>query len=120
MKTFYPIVPSFKLGFDIICIVLAGIYTFQQLHTYVQNEDYSDISFRKFVDDSSSEYYPTYTICFEEQSQQSIYKTDQIKTTLHKRDEFHSKTCPCGCDIRKEHGRLYALLLLRLFFYFIA
>ena len=113
MKTGNPVVPSFKLGFDVICTVLAGIYTFQQLYTYVQNEDYSDISFRKFIDDSSSEYYPTYTICFEDQFQHQIYKTDWIGinesylTGSHEKGKFHSKTCPCGCDIEKEHNRIH-------------
>ena len=111
MKTFHSITPSFRLGYDLICITLAGIYTFQQFYTYVQNDDISEISFRKFTDDSSSENYPTYTICFEDQSQHHIYKTEVVKTTnpnTHS-TQFKSKRCPCGCHVRREMNKLLLL-----------
>ena len=110
MKTFYSILPSFALGFDCICIVLAGIYTFQQLYTYVRNEDSSEISFQKFTDDSSSRNYPTYTICFEDQEQHHIYNTEPISTfDFNRRIEFNPKRCPCGCHVQREGNRLRLL-----------
>ena len=75
------------------------------MDTYIKNEDYSDISFRKFADDSSSEYYPTYTICFEDQSQYHIYKTEHILTGSFS-DSFKSERCPCGCHVQKERNKL--------------
>ena len=111
MKMFHSIMPSIKLGFDLICITLAGIYTFQQFYTYVQNGDYSEISFRKFTDDSTSENYPTYTICFEDQSQHHIYKTEVVKTTnpFTHSTKWKSDRCQCGCHVQKEGNRLLLL-----------
>ena len=110
MKLYHPIVPSFALGFDLICIVLSGIYTFQQLYTYVRNEDSSEISFQKFTDDSSSRYYPTYTICFEDQDQHHIYNTEPISTfAFNRRVEFNPERCPCGFHVQREGNRLRLL-----------
>ena len=110
MKTFHSILPSFALGFDCICIVLAGIYTFQQLYTYVRNEDSSEISFQKFTDDSSSRKYPTYTICFEDQDQHHIYNTEPISTfSFNRRINFNPERCPCGCHVQREGDRLRLL-----------
>ena len=110
MKTFHSILPSFALGFDCICIVLAGIYTFQQLYTYVKNEDSSEISFQKFTDDSSSRNYPTYTICFEDQDQHHIYNTEPISTfAFNQRANFNPERCPCGCHVQREGNRLLLL-----------
>ena len=112
MKTFHSILPSFALGFDFICIVLAGIYTFQQLYTYVKNEDVSEISFQKFTDDSSSRNYPTYTICFEDQEQHHIYNTETILTFAFDQmafTKFNPKRCPCGCHVQREGNRLRLL-----------
>ena len=107
MPKFHSIMESFKLGFDILCIMLAGIYSLQQLFTYIKNEDYSDISFRKFADDASSKFYPTYTICFEDQSQDHIYKTEPIYSGAFNDRPHTSRTCPCGCHVQKELNRLF-------------
>ena len=108
MKKLHLIFPSFRLGFDLICVIFAGFYTLQQVFTYIKNEDVSEIAFRKFNDDDSSQNYPTYTICFEDQSQHHIYRTEPI-ATVPESSRIVQERCPCGCYAKKEGNRLFLL-----------
>ena len=52
----------FKLLFHLACFILAGIMGWEQLNSYLRNEDSTSMSYRKFNEDFL-DVYPTYSIC---------------------------------------------------------
>ena len=99
---------SFIFAFDFICIILAGYMSWKQVHTYLQNDDFSEISFEAFSDGTLYNY-PTYTICLEDNNLQQLYKTVQVKTHKNCSEDTLSSTCPYGCYIKKENEKLMIL-----------
>ena len=55
--------------------------SYKQVKTYLQNEDFSAISFQKFSD-GQTEKFPTYTFCFEDSSIQQMYYKEHISTSF--------------------------------------
>ena len=66
----------FKLLFHLACFVLAGIMGWEQLNSYLRNEDSTSMSYRKFNDDFH-DVYPTYTICIKS-LYGDIFRTDDF------------------------------------------
>ena len=97
----------YTLAFDFICIVLAAYMTWKQVNIYLKNEDFSEISFKRFTE-GTGYHYPTYTICLEDSNLQQIYRTTGIKTKKNcPEDRFsQSSLCPYGCYITKENENL--------------
>ena len=58
--------------FNCVCTILAGYMTFKQIQIYFENDDTSAISFEKFTD-GPTDYYPTYTFCFEDSNRGDMY-----------------------------------------------
>ena len=101
MITINHITQSFVLGFDCVCIMMALYMTYEQIQTYYDNEDFSQISFKKFTDGPNDKY-PTYTICFADNYLRQLYKNEFITTSnLFWSDEF-----PYGRRIAVEGNKL--------------
>ena len=105
MKLLHNFTPSLQLGVDCVCIAFAIFYTCKQFIVYLENEDFSEISFQKFTE-AGPESYPTYTICLEDSRTTQLYKKDQVVT-----HNFHgvcdiSPTCPYGCFVFAEGNKL--------------
>ena len=81
--------------------------SYKQVKTYLQNEDFSAISFQKFSD-GQTEKFPTYTFCFEDSSIQQMYYKEHISTSFEFVGRYGSKKCPYGClaKIHEEKLRL--------------
>ena len=80
------------LAFDFICIILAAYMTWKQVNIYLKNEDFSEISFKRFTE-GTGYHYPTYTICLEDSNLQQIYRTTEIKTK--KNLQVEKEVCIC-------------------------
>jgi hypothetical protein len=78
---------------------------YKQIKTYLQNEDFSAISFSRFKD-GQTEKFPTYTVCFEDNFIHQIFKLEHIGTS----NMYYSEMCHNGCDIKLEKNRLLLLL----------
>ena len=104
------IIPSTSRAFDCICVILAVYMTWKQLLIYFQNEDFSEISFKRFTDGTGYNY-PTYTICLEDNNLQQIFLTTKVKTKRNcpEDDISISKLCPNGCYLNRENDKLNIL-----------
>ena len=104
----------YTLGFDVLCIVLASYMTWKQVYTYFENDDFSEISFKRF-EDGSAYNYPTFTICLEDNNLQQIYKTSHVKTKQCCPEDVLSKSaiCPHGCRARKDNNKFMGNLVDR-------
>ena len=100
----------YTLGFDVLCIVLASYMTWKQVYTYFENDDFSEISFKRF-EDGSAYNYPTFTICLEDNNLQQIYRTSHVKTKQCCPEDALSISaiCPHGCRARKDNNKLILL-----------
>ena len=104
-KGLYSLASSFRLGFDFICVVFAIIYTCKQFAFYLDNNDFSKIAFEKFTE-SSTDSYPTYTICLEDSRLAQIYKKEMVVTHNYYDHCNISPTCASGCFVVLKNSKL--------------
>ena len=67
-------------GFKICCFFLAGYMIVQQTLRYFENEDSTTIHYKKF-NESPSDLYPTFSICFEDKFN-GAYNRTELSNTL--------------------------------------
>ena len=91
----------FLIGFECICIIMAVYMAYKQVKIFYQNEDFSEISFQKFMDGPNDKY-PTYTICFADNFERQLYKKFDIST----RKYIGSMAFPFGRRINVEDNKL--------------